>query len=404
MVLLKVGEVIADRFQIKDVISHRDHNGKCFLFSHEQNLTLHATVSIYTAIDIPSSYVVALKVNHKADLVHYEFCLYTRFQHLDGFPLLLCADSHENHRPRYGAFAMELLGPSLDKLVSNAEGSQFTLKTTLQVIDQVITRIQAIHTRGFCHRGIKPDNFCTGPPGSAHEYKVYMIDFDLAKKFRDQRTKLHIPYRENNDVGNPNWASLNVDLGVEPSRRDDMESVGYMAVFFLKGCLPWLSVHGCRPAYPEHRKKKDTTLEYLCQDLPEELATYIAYCRSLRFDDEPDYEYCRGLFRQVFERAGFKDDGVYDWPASEIELDIWENAPSPGSPQVSAWGDGDDADLEIAGPVDPVDPVDSVDTANAADTVETVDTVDTVEEAIPFLKRQKRRHPETTEETCPAPS
>ncbi|ODN93518.1 CK1/CK1 protein kinase [Cryptococcus wingfieldii CBS 7118] len=376
MVLVEVGQVISGRFQIKDVITHRDHNGKCFLFLHEQNLTLHATVSIYIAEDIPSGQAVALKLNHKVHYVHYESCLYSRFQHLDGFPRMYGA-CYESYRPPYGAFAMDLLGPSLDKLVLDAEGSKFNLKTTLQVIDQVITRIQALHTQSFIHCGIKPDNFCIGPPG-ANENKVYMIDFDLAKKFRDHLTKLHIPYREKQDpVGNPYWSSLNVDMGIKGSRRDDMESMGYMAVFFLKGILPWHSDHARRSPYPEFRKKSETTLEYLCQDLPEEFATYMTYCRSLKFDDEPDYDHCRGLFRQVFEREGFEDDGVYDWAASELELDIWENEPSPGSPQVSAWGGGDDTDLEIAGTVDPVDSVDTANAANAAGTVETFDTVDT---------------------------
>ncbi|ODN74125.1 hypothetical protein L202_07580 [Cryptococcus amylolentus CBS 6039] len=327
MVQVEIGEVIGGRFKITDVISHRDHN-----------------VSIYVAEDIPSGQAVALKLNRKVDLVYYEFCLHSRFRHLDGFPSMY--DWHKSSRPQYGALAIELLGPSLDKVVSDAKGSKFTLKTTLQVIDQIITRIQALHAQSFVHRGIKPDNFCLGPPGSLHENKVYMIDFDLAKKFRDPRTHLHLPYREDQDpVGNPYWSSVNVDLGIVGSRRDDMECMGYMAVFFVKGILPWHSDREGRSPYPESRKKKsETTVEYLCQDLPEEFATYMTYCRSLQFDDEPDYGYCRGLFRQVFEREGFEDDGVYDWGPSELELDIWENAPSPGSPRVSAWGDADDTD------------------------------------------------------------
>ncbi|TYJ51975.1 hypothetical protein B9479_007420 [Cryptococcus floricola] len=246
----------------------------------------------------------------------------------------------------FGAIALDLLGPSLWTLINDFEEGKFSLKTTLQIVDQVITRIQTLHERHFIHRGIKPDNFCIGLPGSKTENKVYMIDFDGVKEFRDPKTHLHVPYREDqNPSSHPYWSSLAVDSRVQASRRDDMESLGYMAVNFLKGRLPWHFYSACRPAYPEHREKKDTTLDYLCQDLPEELATYITYCRSLRFDDEPDYDYCRGLFRKVFEREGFKDDGDYDWTTSEIGLDVREDERSPGSPQVSAQG-GDDTDVE----------------------------------------------------------
>ncbi|ODN93557.1 hypothetical protein L198_05423 [Cryptococcus wingfieldii CBS 7118] len=228
---------------------------------------------------------------------------------------------------------MDRLGPSLDSVMEKTKEDEFSLKTTLQIMDQVITRIQALHERHYIHRGIKPDNFCIGLPGSKTENTVYMIDFDNVKVFRDPETHMHIPYQEDrNPTVNPYWSSLTVDSRIESSRRDDMESAGYMAVFFLKGCLPWWYERECRPAYPEHCQKKDTTLEYLCADLPEELSTYISYSRSLKFDDEPDYEYCRGLLRRVFEREGYKDDGVYDWARS---------------PQVSAWG-GDDTDVETS--------------------------------------------------------
>ncbi|TYJ58420.1 hypothetical protein B9479_000966 [Cryptococcus floricola] len=326
-----IGVVIGERYKIKEVITHHDHE-----------------VSVYVATDIQTQEEVALKLNTAVNKIRRETEFYNdSMRDLEGFPSMRWSWEHEYDDYGdyvYGAIAIDLLGPSLDTLIEEAEESKFSLKTTLQIMDQVITRIQALHERHIIHRGIKPDNFCIGLPGNKTETKVYMIDFDHAKKFRDPETHLHIPYGEDNCIGNPSWASLAVDKWVEPSRRDDMESVGYMAVFFLKGCLPWRYWHEC-PAYPEHREKKDTTLEYLCQDLPEELATYITYCRSLRFDDEPDYDYCRGLFRQAFERAGFKDDGVYDWAASEIEPDIRENEPSPGSPQVSASG-GDDTDVE----------------------------------------------------------
>ncbi|ODN74122.1 hypothetical protein, variant 2 [Cryptococcus amylolentus CBS 6039] len=164
----------------------------------------------------------------------------------------------------FTAIALDRLGPSLGALIKEVEESKFSLKTTLQIMNQVITRIQALHERHIIHRGIKPDNFCIGMPGSKTENTVYMIDFDHAKKFRDPLTHLHIPYREENDVGNSSqtslgvhpWTSLAVDQRVEASRRDDMESAGYMAVLFLKGCLPWCYGRDYCPSYPEHLESK----------------------------------------------------------------------------------------------------------------------------------------------------
>ncbi|WVQ73490.1 hypothetical protein IAR50_003062 [Cryptococcus sp. DSM 104548] len=304
MVDLDTGDVIGHKYEIKEVLTHRD----CY-------------VSVYIATNIRTKEEIILKINHRVNIIMYEANLYQcKLRDLDGFPSLKWWYKKRERPYQYGAIALDRLGPSLDNVITEQmEGSKFSLKTTLQVMNQVITRIQALHERFVIHRGIKPDNFCIGLQGSEAENKVYMIDFDAAKIYLS--LGWHIPYKKQNHVGNPNWASLAVDDRVEASRRDDMESAGFMAVYFLKGSLPWFSDSESSP-YPDYCKKSETTLEYLCEDLPEELSTYISYCRSLKFDQEPDYDYCRSLFRQVFKREGFEDDGIYDWTTPKVEVDV----------------------------------------------------------------------------------
>ena len=131
-----------------------------------------------------------------------------------------------------------------------------------------------------------------------------MIDFGLAKKYRDSTTLQHIPYRENKDLtGTTRYASMNTHLGIEQSRRDDLESLGYVPMYFLKGSLPW---QGLKAQKKISEKKVSTSIEELCRGYPTEFASYFHYCRSLRFDDKPDYVYLKKIFRDVFIREGLK--------------------------------------------------------------------------------------------------
>lgn len=138
--------------------------------------------------------------------------------------------------------------------------------------------------------------------------QVHIIDFGLAKKFRDPRTHIHIPYKENKNLtGTARYASINTHLGIEQSRRDDIESLGYVLMYFLRGSLPWQGLKAATKKQKYERiseKKMSTHVEVLCKGFPQEFITYFQYCRSLRFDDKPDYSYLRKLFRDLFVREG----------------------------------------------------------------------------------------------------
>jgi serine/threonine protein kinase len=120
--------------------------------------------------------------------------------------------------------------------------------------------VEFVHSRSFIHRDIKPDNFLMGLAKKANQ--VHIIDFGLAKKYRDPKTHIHIPYRENKNLtGTARYASINTHLGIEQSRRDDMESLGYVMMYFLRGSLPWqgLKAGTKRQKYEKISEKKMST-------------------------------------------------------------------------------------------------------------------------------------------------
>jgi casein kinase 1 len=214
----------------------------------------------------------------------------------------------------YNAMVLDLLGPSLEDLF-NFCSRRLSVKTTLMLMDQMISRLEFFHAKNFIHRDIKPDNFLIGLGRKANQ--VYIIDYGLAKKYRDPKTQQHIPYREGKNLtGTARYASVNTHLGIEQSRRDDMEGLGYVVLYFLRGQLPWqgLAAHTKKEKYDKIMEKKvSTTVEVMTRGLPTEFATYLNYCKSLRFEDRPDYAYLKRMFKDLFLRERFEYDFVFDW-------------------------------------------------------------------------------------------
>jgi serine/threonine protein kinase len=213
---------------------------------------------------------------------------------------------------------MDLLGKSLEDLFNDCN-RKLSLKTVLMIAQQMIKRIEYIHARRIIHRDIKPDNFAIGKGKNAH--RVFIIDFGLAKKFMSSDGK-HIKYKDGKSLtGTARYASINTHIGIEQARRDDMEGLGYVFMYFLRGKLPWQGLQtrgGVNEKYEKIKQKKImTNLEELCKGFPSEFVAYMQYCRTLNFDDKPDYKYIQELFSTLFKNLGYEYDYKYDWTLLE---------------------------------------------------------------------------------------
>ena len=220
----------------------------------------------------------------------------------------------------YNVMVLDLLGPSLEDLF-NYCGRRFQLKTVLMLADQLLGRLEYVHTKSFIHRDVKPDNFLIGL--GKRQSVIHIIDFGLAKKYRDPRSHQHIPYRENKNLtGTARYASINTHIGIEQSRRDDLESLGYVLMYFIRGSLPWQGLKANTKKQKYERimdRKMSTSTEQLCKGYPTEFRSYFEYCRSLRFEDRPDYAYLKRLFKELFYRKGFQYDNMFDWTVLNLQ-------------------------------------------------------------------------------------
>jgi casein kinase 1/casein kinase I family protein HRR25 len=187
--------------------------------------------------------------------------------------------------------------------------------------DQLLSRLEYVHTKSFIHRDVKPDNFLIGL--GKRQSVIHVIDFGLAKKYRDPRSHQHIPYRENKNLtGTARYASINTHIGIEQSRRDDLESLGYVLMYFIRGSLPWQGLKANTKKQKYERimdRKMSTSTEQLCKGYPTEFRSYFEYCRSLRFEDRPDYAYLKRLFKELFYRKGFQYDNMFDWTVLNLQ-------------------------------------------------------------------------------------
>ncbi|KAK9459426.1 kinase-like domain-containing protein [Lipomyces oligophaga] len=216
----------------------------------------------------------------------------------------------------HNILVIDLLGPSLEDLFDWC-GRRFSIKTVVMVAKQMITRVQTIHEKNLIYRDIKPDNFLIGRPGTKNANLIYVVDFGMAKQYRDPKTKQHIPYRERKSLsGTARYMSINTHLGREQSRRDDLEALGHVFMYFLRGGLPWQGLKAAtnKQKYEKIGEKKQTTpIKDLCEGFPEPFEKYLTYVRNLGFEDTPDYDYLRDLFTQALRQVGEVEDGEYDW-------------------------------------------------------------------------------------------
>jgi len=221
---------------------------------------------------------------------------------------------------------MQLLGKSLEDIFNIK--LKFSIKTTAMLGYQMLSVLQYIHDRHIIHRDIKPDNYVMGY--NDKNARLYLLDFGLAKKYRSSKTLVQYPYiKKKKLTGTARYASIHALEEMEQSRRDDLESTGYVLMYFLRGSLPW---QGLKIKTKEDRykkildKKKGTTSNELCKDFPEEFKYFIDYTRNLGYAENPDYEKLKKNFIYlVRERMCENFDFIYDW-TTQNDLKKRENS------------------------------------------------------------------------------
>lgn len=228
---------------------------------------------------------------------------------------------------KWNYMIMSYLGPNLEELFIYCK-RQFSLKTSVLLSLQVFNIIKGIHENGIIHRDIKPDNFVIGF-GESHN-KIFLIDFGLSISFIDKHTMQHKGYEHKHQfTGSFRYSSINNHKGIQQSRRDDLESISYMMLYFYKGKLPWQNI----PAKDKrdklkktYEKKRDTPLEDLCSDCPKEFKQIVKYCRNLGYKEKPDYSFIKYMLTKVKRRNKIRNDGKFDWnidndtDSSQIEM------------------------------------------------------------------------------------
>ena len=213
----------------------------------------------------------------------------------------------------FNVLVMQLLDKSLEDLINKY--NTFSIKTVAILGYQMVNILQYIHDRHIIHRDIKPDNFVMG--AQEDNAKLYILDFGLAKKYRSSRTLVQYPYvKKKKLTGTARYASIHALEAYEQSRRDDLESVGYVLMYFLRGNLPWqgLKVRSKEDRYKKIlEKKKETSSQDLCKEFPHEFFEYVDYTKNLEYEENPDYDFLRQKFLDVLKGLNEEMDYIYDW-------------------------------------------------------------------------------------------
>ena len=214
----------------------------------------------------------------------------------------------------YNVLVMELMGKSLEEIFENLPIKKMTVNCVGKLGLQMVEILEYIHNKHIIHRDIKPDNFVMGK-GEKSKY-LYLLDFGLAKKYRSSTTLKHYPMiKKKNLTGTARYASINALNGLTQSRRDDLEAVGYVLLYFLRGKLPWQGLHVKKKEDRYHKImeiKMETTPFQLCKGFPKEFEKYVEYTRNLEFEQDPDYDFLKNLFNNILKEDKNSENG-YDW-------------------------------------------------------------------------------------------
>ncbi|KAG2379859.1 Casein kinase 1-like protein [Vigna angularis] len=198
----------------------------------------------------------------------------------------------------YYVMVMDILGPSLWDVWNNNNSHTMSTEMVACIAIEAISILEKMHSRGYVHGDVKPENFLLGPPGTSDEKKLFLVDLGLATKWRDSATGSHVEYDQRPDVfrGTVRYASVHAHLGRTASRRDDLESLAYTLIFLLRGRLPWQGFQGENKGFLVCKKKMGTSPEIICCFCPQPFKQFVEHVVNLKFDEEPNYAKYISLF------------------------------------------------------------------------------------------------------------
>ncbi|KAL8107208.1 hypothetical protein AgCh_023862 [Apium graveolens] len=240
---------------------------------------------------------VALKFEHKNSKgcnhgPPYEWQVYSILGGIHGVPRV----HYKGKQGDYYIMVMDMLGPSLWDIWNNKSHTMSTEMVACIAIE-AISILEKVHSKGYVHGDVKPENFLLGPPGTPEEKKLFLVDLGLATKWRDISSQ-HVEYDQRPDVfrGTVRYASVHAHLGRTGSRRDDLESLAYTLIFLLRGRLPWQGFQGENKGFLVCKKKMATSPEALCAFSPLPFREFVEHVVNLKFDEKPNYAKYISLF------------------------------------------------------------------------------------------------------------
>jgi len=268
---------------------------------------------IFSGINTNTNEQVAIKIENASEssVLKNEAKIYKLLEGTIGIPKLRTFGVEGN----FNYMIIDLLGYSLDD-IKNSCGGRLNLKSVIAIGLQMIKRIESIHNLGILHRDIKPENFLFKSDGNS----LYLIDFGLARRYIDNKNKHVNQVNGRKMTGTARYASINIHNGITPSRRDDLESIGYVMLYLYCGSLPWQNIKN-QNKEDKYRDigeyKKNNNLWEMFNNCPGEFIIYLTYCRNLSYDEDPDYNYLRNLLGNLYKHHGYSSDNNFEWNYKE---------------------------------------------------------------------------------------